>query len=77
VKVFEDHLYFLKYDSGDISVLSYNHYPETKELKTKEEVLVKLTNMVTKSEIECNFSPLLLVKGYPGGKFLNLVKPLR
>jgi hypothetical protein len=34
VKVFEDHLYFLKYLSGQISVLSYSYDRETKEVTT-------------------------------------------
>ena len=44
MKVFEDHMYFLHYESGEISVLSYS-YDET----TDVEVEVKLKNKVTKT----------------------------
>lgn len=38
VKVFHDHLYFMKNMSGQISVISYSYDLKTKEVTTKEEV---------------------------------------
>jgi hypothetical protein len=46
VKVFEDHLYFLMKDKGQISVLSYSHDRKYKNVTTKEEVLIKLATKV-------------------------------
>jgi hypothetical protein len=41
-KVFEDNLYFLMRDTGQISVLSFSLDQITKNVATKEEVLIKL-----------------------------------
>ena len=42
VKVFEDHLYFLMEDKGQISVVSYTHDRQGKNVTTKEEMMIKL-----------------------------------
>lgn len=49
VKVFEDHLYFLMKDKGQISVLTYNHDLFGENVMTKKEVVVKLPKEIKKT----------------------------
>ena len=49
VKVFEDHLYFLTKDTGQISILSFSLDRVTKNVTTKEEVMIKLAKKVEKT----------------------------
>ena len=47
-KTFGDHLYFIKYMSGKVSVYSYSYDQEKNEVTTNEEVVVVLTAKVSK-----------------------------
>ena len=61
VKVFQDHLYFLMEDKKQISVLSYSLDQKTKNVSTKEEVLIKSGLNIKKGLMQFSFSSLLLV----------------
>jgi len=59
--------------TGQITVISYTLNKSTEKVSTQIEVHAKLTSKVSKTQIQCNFSPLLMVKDPT--MLLLLVKP--